>query len=499
MRISRSDYFFNFFNKYWLYIGFGLKAALLLLIVYADYINNTQFFTGIAKKGGDYSEQLGTIDNLVDYGTISQVSDFNGAPYASRTPGFIFPYVFYRYFLSTFWALQAQVVLQILLTVIASKCFYELVLEYTRKRSFAILSFFIICLGNYVSWLDFEVSPESFSNSAYIICLFLFNRYVKQGQLIHLFLAGLFAAWCFFLRGYTIAYSLIFFIALTYIQLVKRKSIIGLVKACSVFFLPFFLCVTIWTIRNYAQFHRIIPLQNAFVPGKKYEVEENYQYVAKQSVMKIRKLISVWGGDCLWTYPNTDMHWMIRMSDEEAAHYPFSSKIFCEGFTRDSLFALRTLLQQSMSFDYTEEEHQKLEEKIITKCDAYILALKKNNSLLYALSPLLRVKNFFNKNSVADWPIQKGSFIYYYKFIPLVLYFVFGLGAFIAMIWLLFKRRYNLLLLVFAGHIFMLLFEFGYLIELIQYRYYASAYLASVFVFFVFASELSNRMKLKTN
>jgi len=314
-------------------------------------------------------------------------------------------------------------------------------------------------------------------------------------QLKYLLISGMFAAWCFFLRGYTIAYAIAFLIAILYIEWFKKKDFLLFIKASFMFIVPFVLCVSIWTTRNYIQFSKFIPLQNAFMPGSKGEIGEDYKYVAKQSILKIRKLISVWGGDCLWTYPNTEMNWMIRMTDEEAERYKFPKKIFCEGFTRDSLNDLRLLLKESMSEDYTNEQHKELEISIISKCDKFKETLRINNSFLYAMSPILRVKNFFNKNSVADWPIKKGNLIYFYKFIPLALYFLFGLGAFIGMIWLVIKREMKLFIVLLIGHVFILLFEFGYLIELIQYRYYATAYMASVFVFFVFSSSLINKIK----
>lgn len=314
-------------------------------------------------------------------------------------------------------------------------------------------------------------------------------------QIKHLLLSGMFAAWCFFLRGYTIAYASAFLVAISYITLVKKKDMLLFVKASFVFFMPFVLCVSIWAARNYVQFHKFIPLQNAFIPGSKYKGEENYFYVAKQSILEVRKLVCIWGGDCLWTYPNTEMNWIIRMTDEEAKNYKFPEIIFCEGFNRDSLDKLRFLVRESMSQNYTNEQHKEMELKIILKCEEYSTTLRKNNSLLYFMSPVLRIKNFYNKNVVPDWPIRKGSLVYFYKFIPLVLYFLFALGAFIGIIWLVFKREMKLLTVLLVGHIFILLLEFGYLIELIQYRYYATAYLASVFVFFVFASSVMNRIK----
>jgi len=488
---------FSFLDSYWFYVGFILKALLLLLIVYTDHISLTNFFEGIAKKGGDYPEQLGTIDNLVDYGTISQVAGTNPPPYAGRTPGFIFPYIFYRLFTSTFLALQIQVIMQMVLTVLASKCMYELILEYTHKKEMAWIAFFVVCSFNYITWVDFEVCPESFSNSSYIISMFFFNKYYSQNHLKYLLWSGMLIAWCFFLRGFTIPYALIFVGALAYIHLIKKKDYFLFIKASAIFLIPFVICVTIWTTRNYLQFERLIPLQNAFVPGATYAVEKNYNYVAKTSILHVRKLVSAWGGDCLWTYPKTEMNWMLSMNEEEAAGYKFKEAIFCKGFTRDSLEILRQLLRQSFRSDLSDDDHQRIEHTIVLKSDSYLQTFKNNNALIYAIRPLLRAKNFFNKNSVADWPIKKGTFIYYYKVLPLFLYYLIISIAFIGLFWLVAKKRMTLILSLFFGHILILLIEFGYFIELIQYRYFATAYLGCLFISVVFISVLMNKGEAK--
>lgn len=490
---------FSFFDSYWFYVGFALKALLLVLVVYTDHISQTNYFEGIAKKGGDYPEQLGTIDNLVDFGTLSQVAGVDAPPYAGRTPGFIFPYFFYRLFTTTFVALQIQVILQMLLTVFAAKYMYELVLQYGEKKGLALISFFVVCMFNYITWVDFEVCPESFSNSAYIIGAFFFNKYFTKNSFKYLWLSGILIAWCFFLRGYTIPYALIFICALAYIHLFKKKDWFLFIKASAIFFIPFTICVAVWTTRNYIQFKKIIPLQNTFVPGESYAIEKNYNYVAKTSIIHIRKLVSAWGGDCLWTYPNTEMNWMLSMKDEEAEKYEFPEAIFCRGFTRDSLEMLRGLLKQSFRSDLSDEEHQKLEHLIISKSNSYLQTFKEQHPLIYSMRPILRAKNFFNKNAVADWPIKKGTVVYYYKVLPLLLYYLIVIGALIGLVWLVIKKRMNIILSLFFGHILILLFEFGYFIELIQYRYFATAYLGCVFIFFVFISMIMNRGIVKLN
>ena len=196
-----------FYNKHWFLFGLGLKFVLLVGFIFADYYNQSHLFSGIAKPGSDYSEQLNTIDNLVDHGVLSMDGV---SPYAGRTPGFIFPYYFIRLLFSKTIAWQFQILFQILFNVLAARCMYKLVWRYTNNKRVSLFAFISVCVVTYVSWIDFELSPESLAISSYVMGLFYFNEHINKNKISYLWLSGLLMGWSFFLRGFTIPYSLIF-------------------------------------------------------------------------------------------------------------------------------------------------------------------------------------------------------------------------------------------------------------------------------------------------
>ena len=240
-------------------------------------------------------------------------------------------------------------------------------------------------------------------------------------------------------------------------------------------------------------------MQTAYVPGADYKEELGYSSgTAKYSIVQTRKLFCAWGGDNLWYCPGTEMNWILEMTNDEAQKHVFPANIFCSGFTKDSLLLLRKLIALSFKDSLTKEDHNKIESQIINKSNNYLTTFKNNHPVIYAFSPVLRDKNFFNKNTVADWPILKGSMFYYYKFIPLFLYYLTMILVLVASLWLLLNKSINLIVSVCLGHVFVLLFEFGYLIELIHYRYFASAYMACIFISCYFIGKITmNRLSTK--
>lgn len=193
--------FYKFFDKYWFYLALVLKTLLLAALVYADKKSGFGFFTGFTKNFADYDEQLGTIDNLVKHGTLGQFMSGKVEPYAGRTPGFIFPYFIFRLFANSLVAGHLQVICQIILNIIAARCFYNLVLKYTYRKSLSIVAFFIVFIANYLSWIDFELSSESYANSAFVIAMFLLDKHFTTISYKKLFVAGMLFGWCFFLRA----------------------------------------------------------------------------------------------------------------------------------------------------------------------------------------------------------------------------------------------------------------------------------------------------------
>ena len=61
----------------------------------------------------DYSELLGPVDNLIETGTYEYVKN-SKVPYADRMPGYMFPYVVFRYIFSQKTAVLLLISFQII-------------------------------------------------------------------------------------------------------------------------------------------------------------------------------------------------------------------------------------------------------------------------------------------------------------------------------------------------------------------------------------------------
>ena len=115
----------------------------------------------------------------------------------------------------------------------------------------------------------------------------------------------------FFLRGFLFfnIVSVIFVIILT------NKFSINSFKFCIIFIIPFLFFESLWIGRNYFSKDEFIPLTTFQVLNDiDFELDDNYpfDYSYKPTVLKLRKLISCWGGVNVPSYEYSEMGFFIN-------------------------------------------------------------------------------------------------------------------------------------------------------------------------------------------
>ena len=97
-----------------IYVIILLKVIVLGILATSVYTHTDDALIIEKFKSNDYGELLAPVDNLIEHGTYAKSSDINH-PYLGRLPGYMFPYVIFRAFLSQKSAVFLLLVFQFLL------------------------------------------------------------------------------------------------------------------------------------------------------------------------------------------------------------------------------------------------------------------------------------------------------------------------------------------------------------------------------------------------
>lgn len=432
----------------------------------------------------DYAELLQPVDHYFISGTYEKNLGSN-VSYAGRLPGYSFIYLLLRLVLPQPLALLSLVLLQIILFSIATYCIGVMLHKITKNNAVFFLSItFISFLAYFNPWHRLTV-PESFSVSAFIFALFYIHNYFSSLKTSHLLLCGFFLTWTFFLRGFLLPYILIFG-AILCIHLFKnnRKNILSILKSLALFSLPFFILEGAWITRNYLSLHQFIPLQTTFAPGTSNLSEYHLDSPYKGSILELRTFIASWGGNNVHYYPNSEISYFLTSSIPEN-YFPFPSHLFEETFTKNEFTELRNLVQSSFDQSKTFEARMEIENKIIEQTNTLKKRYISTHPFYhYIIAPLKRIKNLLFFNVVSDWPgpsFANSSLMY--KTLKLLCLGFYLLNLILAPFSIIFtffsknKMQWIVLLCLLS-----LLFTFGFLVNVAEYKYFFTGFMAVFFL-----------------
>lgn len=489
----------NIFTNKISVFGIVLLVKICMFMLFAGQDEKHDRIGYIFLDSPDRNEYLTPIDNLIENGNY--VTGLNSSPYAGRLPGFVFPYIIFKAIFSTQTAIFLLGVFILLFSVLAAVKLFELIIAFSYSVKLAWLGLICIQFIPYYWHWDWSIHPNSLAASCLILAICLMYKYMQQKKNKHLLWSGFYIMWMFMLRGVTILVIPAIIIFLIYYW---RTNSIPLSRAtflALVFLIPLLLVELIWVSRNFISLHKFIPLQTYFIPGaNNSKTEYAYGNNTKYSMMKVRELISCWGGDNFWYFKGADMAWIVSGDIKTRADQQFKKIVFEGDLTPEKMEGLKQDIIYSMKSGLTQSQHDSIEAKIEKSSETYINEFKKHHkTYYYVVAPINRVKNFLIKNTTQDWPgpsfSDSGVLGKLLKALSAGIYFLLLLLIALVPIfkWRNFIRdKFLLLLFIFPC---CLIFTFGFLINAAHYCYFIYGYIPSI-IFLLYIFKNSN-LKLR--
>ena len=480
----------------------NLKILLLVLILKLFFLFYLFQFQGVLESDNffdrfttnDYSSLLGPVNNLIQTGSYELVKS-SGISYTERLPGYMFPFVFFRFFLNENISILFLVIYQIFISFIASYLLFSITNKISNNLNLSYLIFIVYNLFSFLIPWELWTVPESLSVSYYIISIYFLIIFFYEGKnLKYLIFSGFFLTMVFFLRGF-----LFFnFISVLLILILKYLNFQSL-KYCLVFIFPFLFFESIWITRNYFSKGEFIPLTTfQILNNVELELNEDYRfdYRYKPTVLKLRKLISCWGGINVHYYKNSEMSFFIN--NENGIDNFFPKWIFNCGISKEMIYNIQELLNKSFDSRISYLERCKVENDLFKSIDLTINKFNYDSVFHNILSRFKRIKNLTYNNVVADWPI--GSFISNHliiKFYKLIILLIYHLSILISLLFgfiHVFLRFFNfkfdaILTIIYLNSIF-LIFVFSFIIDIVEFKYSAILFINSIILCCIYLNKL---------
>ena len=449
-----------------------LLLAAFFISQSAKYLPETINEAGITITK-DYGELLGPVDNYFEHGLYS-IDPESGISYTGRLPGYSFPYLVLQSLFSSNIALILLIIFQLMLSALATVRISQCIYGISLKRSFFIVTLFLVGFLFYsVAWETWTYA-ESFALSAWLLAVYHFYKSWGSARWWHFLLAGLFMAWAFFLRGFLGVYYLAFGFAFIW-QWFRTKQRRRLMIQFVFFILPLFVFESAWVIRNKVSTGKVILLQSSFGWGDAddaYSIDKAY----KPSMLSLRGLIACWGGDNVHFYPGSDMSYF-TMRDDPGSFFPFRPEIFSEQIQPDTLVHLRSLVQTSFNKDLELSERINADKSLKAKTERLTDEFRASRPLYYfGMASVYKLKNLCLQNVVGNWPGPSfsASPLPYkaFKLVSLFIYFAGIVLGIISCIWLVLRKNNSVIFhLLWMSTLFSVL-SFCFLINTAEFKYF---------------------------
>jgi hypothetical protein len=331
-------------------------------------------------EGGDTYSYLGSIDNLISHGAYSP---------DIRMPGYGIIYLIFRLFLSKSIACNIIIILQLILSAVSVYLLALSSMYLFNTDKFFYSVFYLFAISQFSTAYDTFVYTESFTTSFMIISVFYFLTYFKSYNPSRLLISGLLLTWGVFLKP--VFGPLIIFFLVTLAADGVRKNI-KLWVPILYFLAPFILSDGAWTIRNFIQHKKLLPLATSVFYQDKEDTFE----------LPILRFTQAWGGDYFWYYSNCILK-------DKPAHPP--AYIYTSKFNEDSLLKIRSLiLSIEPNIEYKSDTTTQNLNHIVKRLDVYTASIKSEKPFLYYIrAPLSLFTRFiifpgishslFNKNN----------------------------------------------------------------------------------------------------
>jgi hypothetical protein len=428
---------------------------------------NPHYTQTIACESGDAASYIEPVENYIRTGHYDspEYGDF-------RMPGYGLLYFTLRQFLPLNAALNALVIIQLMLSALSVYVLALLAYEVFKKKKAFVLTYALYGWSVFVSLYDPLIGSESLCTSLLIFSTYLLLTPEKTfGRLLA---SGILLSWAVFTRPVLAPLFLPFSI---YLGLRCRSGHVDvnvrMVKRISFFLIPFFLMDGVWIIRNWQVHHRIIPLTTSYYYPK---VEKTYQ-------ASLFKFMNSFGGSLIWWEPGAEIAFFIpppkSLRVKKQAVLP--DYIYTSKFNYDSLVVVKKMIERVDEVSIGKQETEELTQQISRKLDSYTASVKLEHPFLYYIGSRFRsFRTFFvhpgtyNLFTRASFELRGYEMLLKLMYSLLYVWVVVGgfLGAF-----LLFRKGffcYEYLLISVLALYFAFIFPLG--LKMDEYRYFVPGY-----------------------
>ena len=480
----RSNYIF------WLLLALIIKSLFFSYKVSFEHrtVANENYKETFAMEGGDSYSYFEPVDNYISSGK------YYGKIYEDyRMPGYGAIYFILCKFFSVPVALNILVLLQLLLSAISVYVLASISFSLFRSDLSFYLTYFLYLISTYVSLYDPLLLSESFCCSALIIGIyFLLNHKSSKWNLL---LAGIFFAWCVFLRP--IMFPLLgiaCFVLMIDMRNTVKRSVFQKLKLCFVFLIPFVITDGLWIVSNYKKYDRIIPLtKSKYYPN----IEDSYW-------AGLLPFINAIGGSHMFWQPGSEMSFFIDSPGyiDRKVIATLPDNIYTSKFNLDSLNMIRQLIKEADAPTLDSAEKNALINTINSKMYTYTTSIQVEKPYLFYFGSRIKALkaffihsgtyNLFNKASYDLTTIE-----YLLKLFYSILYLIVIVGGFIGSFMLITKgiKLPHYLLISLIAFYLALVFPLG--LKVSEYRYFVPGYpifcIATVYVIISFVNRINTK------
>jgi hypothetical protein len=367
----------------WIGIAFVIKLVMFIFFAFnflqnwpANWVTKSFFIT--------------TGDTPGYYAPLESFVKGNGYDSFCRMPGLLPFYAPLRLFIDEGSAKAGIVILQLLVQVLSVYALAQIARFIFKSERAFYSTFFIYVFSSFVSIWDHYGMAESFGTSFLIFSIYFLTRFKEEQKWPLLFLSGLFITWSIFFRvihGLAVPVTILFFLF--------DRSQLGLsFKRIFLYVVPTAFFLSIWTLKNYTQYHKPVVLTGS--------VFDCTGFLSKEHIA-IRKLIIAWGGDYQPWSKESEAEWFFQTTAKKKNPAPTTHNVYTSKYNLDSLVVLRSRYErmETNSAQLKEADSRYVMEKSALYLESYI---KERPLNYYFLNRLLILKKIIIPSRLDDLP-----------------------------------------------------------------------------------------------
>ncbi len=458
---------------FWIFVALLFKSALFIYKVNepTNFPNSTYTQT-FARETGDCRSYIDPIETYLKdgryYSELTFYSIGTEVQYGDyRMPGYGAVYYLLRLFLEQAAALNALVMLQLILSSVSVYVLALLALRIFKSNSYFYVTYFLYLTSSFVSLNDQVLATESFCVAALIFSLyFLTDPSKKKTSLI---LSGLFLTWCIFLRPVMVPLLILFMLYLLLFDGFRLRLTSERVVKILIFLVPFILIDGYWIYRNYVHHKGIYPLT----------VSPYYHGVEDSILGSVFKFMQSYGGSIVWWKSTNEINYFMPKSEVTGVEFPGS--IFNNTFNMDSLALVRKLIVEVEQPGISADEYSAKTERVKGMLNRFAESIRENNSFTYYIGSRIKcLKSFLvhsGSNALFEKPASQLSIPQMLlKLYSSVLYWLILIAGFAGCVLLLLNFRDHPSWVFVTLICLYLSFVFPLLLKLDEVRYFVPAY-----------------------